>query len=393
MLSGIKVIEISTLIAGPYCTMLLGDMGADVIKIEHPFSGDTSREMGPPYIGDQSCFYLSVNRNKKGLALDIGKEKGRDILLRLVERSDVIVENLRPDIVERMRIDYDSLSKINPKLIYCSITAFGEKGPYRMKPGTDTIFQGMGGIMTISGEEGDPPIRIGMAPADMSTGIFSALGVILALYYREKTGEGQKVSISLIDSLIAFQSNRIQEYLATGKNPVRTGKASPFGTPIEYFRTKDGYINISVFSDKFWRRFCYALGIEDLVSDPRFMGNKERTENRNELREILSRIFSSRTTNEWREILDKEDIPNGPIYSYSEMFKDPQILNNEIIFQIEHPTIGPLTLVDQPLRFSRAKLNKRSHPPMLGEHTDEILREIGISEDEIADLRANRIIS
>jgi crotonobetainyl-CoA:carnitine CoA-transferase CaiB-like acyl-CoA transferase len=367
--------------------------GAEVIKIEHPICGDFTRELGPPFVENQSSLYLSVNRNKKGLALDITKEKGRAILIKLVQKADIFIENLRPDVLKLMGIDYDSICKVNNKIIYCSISAFGEEGPYSKRPGSDTTIQGMGGIMTISGEEGDPPIRLGITPADVTAGIFAEIGILSALFHREKTGEGQKVSISLIDSLIALQGSRIEEYLITGKNPARTGRASPFIYPAEFFETSDGYINISVVSNKFWQRICSLLKLEQLLEDDRFRDPKGRSENRKEIRKILTNIFSQKTTAEWRNLLDKEDIPNGPIYTYSEMFSDPQIIQNEMIVELDHPEFGKLKLVNQPIHFSRTPAFPKSHPPMLGEHTVEILKNLGFSEKEISILRKEKVIS
>src|SRR4030043_486167 len=291
VLKGIRVLAPSTLIAGPYCAMILGAMGAEVIKIEHPAGGDPARAMGPPYVKGQSAMALSMNLNKKSLTLDLTKKKGKDILLSLLRDAQVIVENFRPDVVEAMGLDYPTLSKDRPDLVYCSVTGFGERGPYRMKAGTDTIFQGMGGVMTVSGEPGDPPLRLGVPIADVSTGIYAALGVMMALYHRAQTGRGQKIEISLLDSLIALQTPRVMEHFVTGENPVLTGRSSPFGAPIQFFETKDGYINLSVFLDKFWLKLCEALGIRNLAIDPKFARNAGRMKNRKELEKILGEIF------------------------------------------------------------------------------------------------------
>lgn len=393
MFKGITVIEVSTLIAGPYCAMLLGDMGADVIKVEHPVLGDTSREMGPPFIQDQATFYLCPNRSKKGLGLDIGKKRGWEILMKLVENADVFIQNVRPDIAEKWKIDYHSIQSVKKDIIYCLITGFGEDGPYRMKPASDTIFQGMGGAMMVSGEEGTPPMRLGITPADTAAGIYAALGVVSALFHRQRTGEGQQVACSLIDSLMALQGNRITEYLATGKNPLRTGKASPLGAPIEFFETKDDYINISVFRHKFWEKLCSTLDIEKIAEDPRFKNNEQRMANVEALREILSPIFKQKTTDAWREVLDKQDIPNGPIYTYSEMLADRQFIQNQMVVEVDHPTLGPTKLVNQPIRYSKTPAQPKSHPPLLGEHTAEILKSLGIPDEEMAELRKQKVVN
>lgn len=392
VLKEIKVIDISTLIAGPYCAMILGVMGAEVIKVEHPEGGDPARAMGPPYVHGQSALSLSVNLNKKSITLDLSKKKGKEIFFKLLENSQVIVENFRPDIVENMGLDYETLSKDRPDLIYCSVTGFGERGPYRMKAGTDTIFQGMGGIMTISGEPGDPPMRLGVPIADMATGIYAALGVMMALYHRAQTGQGQKVEISLLDSLIALQSPRMMEYFITGENPPLTGRSSPFGAPIQFFETKDGYINISVFLDKFWRKLCQALEIEDLAFDQRFAKNADRMQNRKELEKMLSKIFLKRTTAEWQEILNKFDVPNGPINTYKEVFQDPQVQHNQIYQELAHDILGSFRYLGLPFRLPKAPGALKNPPLLPGENNEEILSELGYAKEEIEKLRDEKII-
>lgn len=392
VLKGICVLDISTLLAGPYCAMILGVMGAEVIKIEHPEGGDPARTMGPPYVHGQSALYLSVNLNKKSITLDLSHQKGREIFFRLLKNSQVIIENFRPDIVENLGLDYETLSKGRPDLVYCSITGFGEKGPYRMKAGTDTIFQGMGGIMTISGEPGDPPLRLGVPIADMTTGIYAALGVMMALYHRAQTEQGQKIEISLLDSLIALQAPRMMEYFVTGENPVLTGRSSPFGAPIQFFETKDGYINISVFLDKFWRKLCQALEIEHLTFDLKFAKNAERMKNRKELEKILGEIFGRRTTAEWQEILNKFDVPNGPIYTYKEVFQDPQVQYNKIYQEIAHEVLGSFPYLGLPFRLVNTPGGLKNPPPLPGEHNEEILSNLGYTKMEIGKLREEKII-
>lgn len=392
VLKGIRVLDISTLIAGPYCAMILGIMGAEVIKVEHPEGGDPARAMGPPYVHGQSALSLSVNLNKKSVTLDLSKQRGKEVFFKLLEKSQVLVENFRPDIIENLGLDYETLRKDRPDLVYCSITGFGERGPYRMKAGTDTIFQGMGGIMTISGEPGDPPMRLGVPIADMTTGIYAALGVMMALYHRLQTGEGQKVEISLLDSLIALQSPRMMEYFVTGENPVLTGRSSPFGAPIQFFETKDGYINISVFLDKFWRKLCQALGIEHLQFDPKFAKNAERMKNRKELEKILGEIFLKKTTAEWQEILNKFDVPNGPINTYKEVFQDPQVQHNQIYQEIAHEVLGSFRYLGLPFRLTNNPGVLKSAPPLPGEHNEEIFMKLGYTKKEIEKFKEEKII-
>jgi len=392
VLQGIRVLDISTLLAGPYCAMILGVMGAEVIKVEHPQGGDPARAMGPPYVKGQSALTLSVNLNKKSLTLDLNKEKGREVFFRLLSGSQVIVENFRPDIVEAMGLDYQTLSQDRPDLVYCSITGFAERGPYRMKAGTDTIFQGMGGIMTISGEPGDPPLRLGIPIADVTTGIYAALGVMMALYHRSLTGQGQKVEISLLNSLIALQTPRVMEHFITGENPALTGRSSPFGAPIQFFATRDGYINISVFLDKFWRKLCQALEIEHLTHDQRFARNAERMKNRKDLERILGEIFRQKTTAEWQKILDRHDVPNGPINTYKEVFQDPQILASNLFKELDHETLGPLRYLGLPIQLTTTPGELRSAPPLPGEHTEELLLNLGYRQEEIEELKKEKVI-
>lgn len=392
VLREICVLDISTLIAGPYCAMILGAMGAEVIKIEHPEGGDPGRAMGPPYVQGQSALSLSVNLNKKSLTLDLHRKKGREIFFQILKKAQVVIENFRPDIVENLGLSYEELSKDRPDLVYCSITGFGERGPYRMKAGTDTIFQGMGGIMTISGEPGDPPLRLGVPIADMTTGIYAALGVMMALFHRAQTGLGQKVEISLLDSLIALQSPRIMEYFITGENPPLTGRSSPFGAPIQFFETKDGYINISVFLDKFWHKLCKALAIEHLANDPKFAKNAERMQNRKELEKILGAIFIKRTTAEWQELLNKFDVPNGPINTYKEVFQDPQVRYNHIYQELPHEALGSFRYLGMPFRLTNTPGRLKSAPPLPGEHKLEILKNLGYTEKEIEELQKEKVI-
>jgi crotonobetainyl-CoA:carnitine CoA-transferase CaiB-like acyl-CoA transferase len=392
ILEGIRVLDISNLLAGPYCAMILGEMGAEVIKIEHPQGGDPARIMGPPFCQGQSALALSVNRNKKSLTLDLSKEKGREIFLHLLKNAQVVVENFRPDMVEEMGLDFSSLNRGRPDLIYCSITGFGERGPYRDKAGTDTIFQGMGGVMTVSGEPGDPPLRLGFPLADVVTGVYAALGVMGALYHRASTGKGQKVEVNLLDSLIALQTPRVMEYFITGENPPRTGRSSPFGAPIQFFETKEGYINLSVFVGKFWRKLCKALNREDLAEDPRFTTNPDRMKNRKELEKILGGIFLRKTAKEWQRILEAHDVPSGPVYTYQEMFRDPQVQQNQIAVELDHKILGPMRYVGLPFHLLSAPPRKRTAPPMAGEHTVKILKEEGFSPAEIEELKKQRIV-
>ena len=391
MLSNIVVLDLSTLLAGPFCSMLLGELGAKVIKIEHPKVGDYSRHMGPPFQLSESTMYLCGNRNKKSLALDVSHPKGKKIVTELIKKADVFMHNFRPDFIKKLGLEYDDVSQIKKNIIYLTVSGFSENGPYRMKAGTDTIFQGISGIMMVSGSESDPPVRLGIPPGDMTAPIWEFAAVLGALYHREKTGEGQKIEVSNLEAIINLQAPRFQEFFATGENPKRTGKASPFATPVEYFQTKNGYMNISIFTNKFWNRLCKGIGCEMLLDDPRFIDNSERWKNHDQLREILENIFKEKDTEEWIKILEEKDIACGPINNYDEIFNDPHIQAVGLKQSMQHPTIGTWEFLRTPIRFSKTPASARSHPPLKGEHTGEILSEF-MSEEEIKALSDEGII-
>ncbi len=391
MLEGIRVLDLSTLLAGPFCTMLLGELGAEVIKVEHPQVGDMSRHMGPPFQLSESTMYLCGNRNKLSVAIDVSQQAGRQILSRMVADSDIFVHNFRPDFVKKLKITYEELSVIRPDIIYLTVSGFTEDGPYKMRPGTDTVFQGISGIMMVSGSEGEPPVRIGIPPGDMTAPIWEFAAVLGALYHRAKTGQGQKIQISNLEALMNIQAPRFQEYFATGVNPKRTGSASPFATPVEYFRTRNGYLNVSVFTNKFWRRFCKALNILHLEADPKFSDNTARWNNHAELNRILSEIFIKRNTEDWIKVLEQEDIACGPIYNYDQVFQDPQVQFAEMKQSMTHPTLGRWSYLKTPLRFSKTPAKARSHPPLKGEHTVQILSRY-MRGDEIEELMKKGII-
>lgn len=389
-LDGIKVLDLTRLMVGPFCTMMLGDMGAEIIKVELP-QGEDTRHMGASIKGE-SALFLGLNRNKKSITLNLKTTEGKGIFFKLVSQADILVENFLPEVIERWGIAYPAVAEINPKIIYISITGFGEKGPYRDKPSLDLIIQGMAGMMSITGYPGGPPTRVGTSIADIITGIFSAYGAMIALYIRERTGIGQKVEISLLDSLISLQTPRISQYFATGLNPARIGSASPFLSPIDTFETKDSYINISVFNDKLWSRFCQKLGIEPLVRDPRFDSNAQRLQHREELTGILQAIFKEKNTVEWLNILEEEGIPCGPINSYEEVFSDAQTIKNEMVVELEHPIAGKIKVTGLPVKLQETPGSIRLPPPTLGQHTQEVLTQLGYSPAEIDHLRAKGVI-
>jgi len=391
ILSGCRVLDFSTLISGPYCASLLGDMGAEVIKVELPKTGDGLRHLGF-FIEGESTLFLAVNRNKRGITLALDRPEGGEILDRLIARADVVVENFRPDIRARYGLEYGRVCQVKPDIIYLSITAFGERGPYRLKPGTDHVFQGLSGIMSISGEPGQGPMRVGVPIADMTAALYGAFGVVNALYHRERTGQGQLVAINLLDAAMCLQGTQITEYFLTGREPVSCGNDSPFAYPVGVFKTTDGYIAISAFNDKFWKGLCRALDLDTLVSDERFNTGEKRFSNREMLRPILQQRFDSGTTAGWLAALEKEDVPCGPVHTYHGLFKDPQVLENALVKGLFHPGLGEVRTVGNPLRLSRTHVMEERASPLLGEHTRAVLAELGYSDSDIQDFSRHHII-
>ncbi len=385
-LEGILVVDLTRALAGPYCTMMLADFGARVVKIESPEGGDDTRGWGPPFVGGESAYFLSVNRNKESVTLNLKHPKGREVLHRLLERADVLVENFRPGVMDRLGLGYRELHERYPRLVYCSISGFGQDGPYREKPAYDLILQGMGGIMGITGEEEGPPVKVGVAVADIAAGMFAAYGILVALWARERTGRGQFVDAALLDGQVAWLTYAAANYFATGQNPRRMGSAHPNLVPYQAFRTRDGYLNVAVGSEAIWQRFCEVVAPE-LRDDPRFATNPDRVRNRSELIPLLEARFRERTTAEWRELLDRAGVPNGPIYLISEVFSDPQTLHRQMKVTIPHPTAGEVTVTGVPVKLSETPGEVHRPPPLLGQHTEAVLRELGYTSEEVDALR------
>jgi crotonobetainyl-CoA:carnitine CoA-transferase CaiB-like acyl-CoA transferase len=392
-LEGLRVIDLSRILAGPYCSMILGDLGAEIIKIEKPDSGDDTRSWGPPFIKGESAYFICLNRNKKSLTLDLQAPKGVEILKKLVTISDVLIENFSPGTMERFGIGYDILKDLNPRLIYCSITGFGPDGPYRNKTGYDMVISAIGGLMSITGEEDGPPVKVGVAITDVITGIFAQGAIMTALYVRDRTGRGQKIDLSLLESQVASLVNAASSYLISGNIPKRWGTAHESIVPYQAFKAKDKYFTIGVGNDKLWIRFCNVIGRAELAEDPRFATNPLRVKNRKELIKILEEIFKEKVAEEWLTLLEKEAIPCGPINTIDEVFKDPQVLHREMLVEIEHPKAGLIKMVGIPVKYSDTKPAIRLPPPVLGEHTQEILQGLlGYSSREIQELRSQGVI-
>lgn len=387
-LKGIKVLDLSRVLAGPYCTMMLGDLGAEVIKVERPHAGDDTRHWGPPFVAGESAYYLCVNRNKKSLTANMKTPEGVEIIKSLSKLSDILIENFKVGTLDNTGLEYRELSQENPGLIYCSITGFGQNGPYKDKPGYDFMIQGMGGLMSFTGEPDGPPMKVGVAIVDITAGLFASSAILAALRHREKSGEGQYIDISLLDSVMAWLANVGSNYLVSGENPVRYGNAHPNIVPYEPFKTKTSYVALAVGNDQQWRAFCKLTGLEELAQDPKFATNAARVENRTELVPIVAARMLSKKTEEWLHLLEEAGIPCGPINTLDRVFSDPQVKARAMIEEVPHPTAGTVKLVATPMKLSKTPCKTMLHPPLLGEHTDEILQDqLGFSPEQIQQLR------
>jgi len=374
-LNGIRVLDLSRVLAGPYCTMVLGDLGADVIKVESP-EGDETRGWGPPFAEGESAYYLCVNRNKRGIVVDFKTEDGRAILHGLIKQSDVLVENFRPGTLARFSLDFESVSVINPNLIYCSITGFGQTGPLHDRPGYDFMIQAMGGLMSITGEPDGEPMKVGVAVADLFAGQNAVIAILAALQARTQTGRGQQLDISLFDSQLGMLANMASNYLISGNLPKRYGNAHANILPYQSFQASDAWFVVAVGNDKQFERLCRVIGKWELADDARFSLNSERVENRDELITILKPIFLRRTSGEWLSALESVGIPCGPINTLDKVFAEPQVEAREMLIEMDHPIIGKLSLVGSPLKFSETPVGYKLPPPRLGEHTEEVLKEL-----------------
>jgi crotonobetainyl-CoA:carnitine CoA-transferase CaiB-like acyl-CoA transferase len=391
-LYGIRVLDLGRHQAGPTCAMWLGDLGADVLKVENPERGEDGRSSGPPFFKGVSAFYLSANRNKRSVALDVKQPEGQRIFRRLAETADVVVENFRPGIMEALGLGYETLSELNPRLILCSISGFGAAGPSADRPGLDQIIQGTSGLMSVTGFEGGDPVRVGIPIADLLTGLFGAYGVLAALQARERTGRGQIVTTSLLESMVGMMTFQAIRYLNGGGIPPPAGNHHPINAPYGVFRTLDGYVTLGATGDKRWRKFCELLGVPEWLDDPRFATNGARYENRYELADLIGAKLQARTSTEWEQILNDEGIPCGPIYRLDQALDHPQVLDREMVVERPHPELGTVRLLGLPVKLSSTPGDVWRIPPALGEHTDDVLREIGIDETELRRLRAEGVI-
>jgi len=392
-LEGIRILDLTRVLAGPFCTMALGDMGAEVIKVERIGAGDDSREFGPPFVSGESAFFLSVNRNKKSITINLKSSQGKEIVLDIAKKSDILVENFRPGTTERLGIDYDNIKKINPRVIYASISGFGQTGSWNDMAGYDLLVQGMSGLMSLNGDPDGPPFKVGTSIGDLSAGIFAVQGILLALYMREKTGEGQYIDISLLDSLVSLLSFQAGRYFAAGVNPTRKGNQHPTICPYETFQASDGYFNLAVGNDSLWKKFCRLMKLDKLMEDPRFSSNPLRVQNRDILFETLSGIFGSNTVKHWLNFFREAEIPSGPINTVEETLNAPQVGERGMIPEMNHPLAGIIRATGNPVNLSGISNAPMQPPPTLGQHTNDILKDIlGFTDKKISRYKEEGII-
>ena len=393
-LSGVTIIDFTRVLSGPYCTMLLADMGARVIKIGQPGRGDDTRAWGPPFVDGESAYFLSINRNKESLALDLKQPGASRVLEGLLERADVLVENYRPGTMERLGLGYDGLAARYSRLIYCSISGFGQTGPRRGEPGYDAVMQGEGGLMSITGAADGPPFRLGVAISDIATGMFAAQGIAMALLARVRSGRGQRVDVGMLDSTAALLTYQAGIYFATGATPQRMGNRHPTIVPYETLPAADGEFVIAVGNDEQWRRFCHVLGDPALADDPRFATNSGRVSHYEELRPLLVARLARRTRGEWVSDLKAAGVPCGSVRAVAEVLEDPQLDARHMVETVNHTTAGAVRVLGVPIKLSDTPGAIRIAPPVLGQHTDAILQEdLGMTPVDIAALRASGVIS
>ncbi|SIS01492.1 formyl-CoA transferase/CoA:oxalate CoA-transferase [Peribacillus simplex] len=391
-LDGIKVLDLSRTLAGPYSSMLLGDMGADIIKVEQPGTGDESRRFTPPSWNGESCYYLSSNRNKRSITIDLKTDEGREIIYKLAKESDVLIENFRTGALDKLGLGYEQIKEINPRLIYCSISGFGRTGPEKNRAGYDLLLQGYGGLMSITGEQGRTPVKAGMSIVDLTTGMFAAYGILTALIARDKTERGQFIDVSLLDGQISLLNHMATGYFATDNPAGRMGSAHPTLVPYQAFSSKDKDVILAVANNGLWEKCCHAMGWGDLLEDSRFLTNEDRVSNRSILVPMISERLSMLESKEIFERLDDVGVPCGPIHTIDQVVNHPHVKAREMILEVEHPIVNNLKMPGFPVKLSETPASLKKYPPLLGEHTDEILVELEFSAEQIEELKSKRVI-
>ncbi len=392
-LDGVRVLDLSRHLAGPYCAMMLGDLGAEVIKIERPGVGDESRHWGPPFFDGESAYYLCCNRNKQSLTLNLKHERGVALAHELVRSSDVFIENFRVGVLDKLGLGYPQLQAINPRLVYCSVSGFGHTGPDRELGSYDFLIQGRSGLMSITGEPDGPPLKVGVAIADVAAGLFACSAVLSALFARERTGVGQHLDIALYDSQVAVLANLASNYLCSGEIPGRWGNAHKSIVPYQTFQAADDYLILAIGNDAQWRQFCVAAGVAAWAQDSRFTTNPERVANREALIPLLQELIRGKTVAEWLQLCAEADVPAGPINAIDKVFADPQVDARGMLVEMPHPTIGTVRLAGTPLKLSATPAEMRLPPPLLGEHTDAILaRLLALDDRVIAELHRDGVV-
>lgn len=393
LLAGLRVLDLSRVLAGPYCTMVLADYGADVVKVEEPGSGDGTRGWGPPWVGDQSAYFLTANRNKRSLTVDLKTTAGQQIVQQLALCSDVVVENFKVGDAARLGVDYATLAARNPRLVYCSITGYGQTGPACEQAGYDFVVQAQGGIMSITGPVEGEACKVGVAIADITAGLFAATAILAALHERATSGRGQWIDIALLDAQIAWLANVAQNYLVTGEPPRRYGNAHPSIVPYETFATADGHLALAIGTDEQFRKFCQAAGVPALAEEERFRTNQARVEHRSVLVPSLQALLRTRSTAAWLALCAEQKVPAGPINDIPAALADPQVRARGMVQEVEHPSVGRIALLGPVAKFERTPATVRSAPPPLGFHTEEVLAELlGYTASQIARLRAQGVI-
>lgn len=391
-LSGFVIVDLTRVLSGPYCTMVLADLGARVIKVEQPGKGDDTRHWGPPFLGAESAYFLSINRNKESVTCDFKPPAGRAVLDRLIGRADVLVENFRPGTIDRNGFGWEAMHAKHPRLVYASISGYGQTGPRRNEAGYDAVMQAESGLMSVTGEPDRPGYRLGVAITDMVAGLYCAQGITAALLARERTGTGQRVDIGMLDTTAALLTYQAANWFANGQIPPRQGNRHATIAPYETFTTSDGDIVVAVGNDGTWQKFCPAIGLPELAADPRFTTNKDRMQHYDAMRGPIDAMFRTRTSAEWIRILNDAGVANGEVRNIGQMLTDPQLEAREMIKTLMHPTVGATRVIGAPIKFSENQSSVRTPPPVLGQHTDAVLREIGYQQPDIDALRTQKVI-